>query len=158
MWELHYGLITFYSAQVQEIRQTLDVYAYRVRLSPAHAFLGMQLDVIYLSPVSYHTLPPHGSDDLLKMDLDDVGKESETYSASRFYVDKLGMSAYGFLTSDNRLCVMMSLHRKLLDKEGDSDISDGETLGDVINHVFLPDSRFIYSPLGPTNILGAYSG
>lgn len=48
--------------------------------------------------------------------------ESQEYKEWHDYVDEIGMRYYGFLTSENRLCVALSRQKKLLIVVGDSTI------------------------------------
>lgn len=141
--ELKYGVITFYSAQVKEIQKKLGVYADRVRVGSVDAFQGMEFDVIFLSVVRSHKKAPDINYDLLNMDLDDVSKDSEIYSNWEKYIDKLGMSVYGFLTSENRLCVALSRQKKLLVVVGDSNIFVGKTWCDVADKC-VPAMKALY--------------
>ena len=107
------------------------------------AFQGMEFDVIFLSVVRSHKKAPDVNYDLLNMDLDDVSKDSEIYSNWKKYIDKLGMSVYGFLTSENRLCVALSRQKKLLVVVGDSNIFVGKTWCDVADKC-VPAMKALY--------------
>ena len=60
------------------------------------------------------------------MDLSNTDVDSEVYKSWKEYVDQLGMKTYGFLTSENRLCVSLSRQKKVLIVVGDSNIFVGE--------------------------------
>lgn len=123
---LTYGIISFYSAQVKEIKKKLGVYADRVRVGSVDAFQGMEFDVIFLSVVRSHKKAPAVNLDLLNLDLSGADGESDAYTMWKSYIEKLGMSQYGFLTSENRLCVALSRQKKLLIVVGDSNIFVGK--------------------------------
>lgn len=141
--ELKYGVITFYSAQVKEIQKRLGVYADRVRVGSVDAFQGMEFDVIFLSVVRSHKRAPEVNRDLLNMDLSGAGRDSETYRSWRSYVDRLGMSNYGFLTSENRLCVALSRQKRLLIVVGDSNIFVGKDWADIAEKC-VPAMKALY--------------
>ena len=58
----------------------------------------------------------------VNMDITRYNKESLEYKEWHDYVDEIGMRYYGFLTSENRLCVALSRQKKLLIVVGDSTI------------------------------------
>ena len=93
--KLTYGVISFYKAQVDEIIEKLKKEGLndKVKVGSVDAFQGMEFDVMFLSVVRTNT------------------KESLN---SRF--------PYGFLASENRLCVALSRQKRLLVIVGDSDI------------------------------------
>lgn len=124
--KLSYGVITFYSAQVKEIQKKLGVYADQVRVGSVDAFQGMEFDVIFLSVVRSHKNPPELESDYLNKDMSNVDAETEEYKNWKEYVDQLGMKSYGFLTSENRLCVALSRQKKVLIIVGDSNIFIGK--------------------------------
>lgn len=119
--ELSFGVISFYSAQVNEIFKALktkglaiktddnhyevaDEYALfeksdkeRLRVGTVDAFQGMEFDVVFLSMVrsqDIHNLPPR-----LRRIKDEA---------------LLARNLFGHLVSKNRLCVSMSRQKKLL--------------------------------------------
>lgn len=124
--KLTYGVISFYSAQVKEIKKRLGIYADRVRVGSVDAFQGMEFDVIFLSVVRSHKKAPAVDLGLLNMDLSGADEESAVCAERKSYIEKLGMSQYGFLTSENRLCVALSRQKKLLIVVGDSNIFVGK--------------------------------
>ena len=93
--KLSYGVISFYKAQVDEITERLkrEGLADKVKVGSVDAFQGMEFDIMFLSVVRTNT------------------KES---LKSTF--------PYGFLASENRLCVALSRQKRLLIVVGDSDI------------------------------------
>ena len=93
--KLTYGVISFYKAQVDEIIEKLKKEGLndKVKVGSVDAFQGMEFDVMFLSVVRTNT------------------KES---LKSTF--------PYGFLASENRLCVALSRQKRLLIVVGDSDI------------------------------------
>lgn len=93
--DFSYGVISFYKAQVDEITEKLkkEGLADRVKVGSVDAFQGMEFDIMFLSVVRTNT------------------KESLN---SKF--------PYGFLASENRLCVALSRQKRLLVVVGDSDI------------------------------------
>lgn len=92
---LTYGVISFYKAQVDEITEKLkkEGLSNKVKVGSVDAFQGMEFDVMFLSVVRTNT------------------KESLNSSFP-----------YGFLASENRLCVALSRQKRLLVVVGDSDI------------------------------------
>lgn len=93
--KLSYGVISFYKVQVDEITERLkrEGLADKVKVGSVDAFQGMEFDIMFLSVVRTNT------------------KES---LKSTF--------PYGFLASENRLCVALSRQKRLLIVVGDSDI------------------------------------
>ena len=93
--KLTYGVISFYKAQVDEIIEKLKKEGLndKVKVGSVDAFQGMEFDVMFLSIVRTNT------------------KESLNSSFP-----------YGFLASENRLCVALSRQKRLLVVVGDSDI------------------------------------
>lgn len=93
--KLTYGVISFYKAQVDEITEKLkkEGLSNKVKVGSVDAFQGMEFDVMFLSVVRTNT------------------KESLNSSFP-----------YGFLASENRLCVALSRQKRLLVVVGDSDI------------------------------------
>lgn len=139
--DLTYGVITFYSAQVKMIKKKLiDILgddAKRVRVGSVDAFQGMEFDVIFLSVVRSNDKSPKVKVDkkskpaaidyeYLEMYKDiprkNIDKSSEDYKKWEDYRDKIGMQNYGFLISENRLCVALSRQKKLLIVVGNGDM------------------------------------
>lgn len=121
---LSYGVITFYSAQAKLIKKMLkdkDIFE-RVRVGSVDAFQGMEFDVIFLSVVRSHAGIPEYNEDLLGIDISGLDENSDTYKQWDDYREEIGIKYYGFLTSENRLCVALSRQKCLLIVVGDSDI------------------------------------
>jgi superfamily I DNA and/or RNA helicase len=122
--KLSYGVITFYSAQAKLIKKLLkdkDI-SERVRVGSVDAFQGMEFDVIFLSVVRSHAGIPDYNEELLSMDVSSFDETNETYKQWQSYKADVGLKNYGFLTSENRLCVALSRQKRLLIVVGDSDI------------------------------------
>ena len=138
---LSYGVITFYSEQVKAIKQRLenklgDV-AKQVRVGSVDAFQGMEFDVIFLSVVRSNDRNPivrinrelksesidfEYLEKYKKLDNKKIDKNSEEYRKWELYREKVGMQNYGFLISENRLCVSLSRQKKLLIVVGNAEI------------------------------------
>lgn len=108
--KLTYGIITFYSAQVNAIKNALgDEHEDVVRVGSVDAFQGMEFDVIFLSTVrTSEKFSQYLNKDILEID------------------DKIANKLYGFLRIPNRLCVAMSRQKKALIVVGDSEIFRNE--------------------------------
>lgn len=121
---LSYGVITFYSAQAKLIKNMLKAkdISERVRVGSVDAFQGMEFDVIFLSIVRSHSREPKYDEELLGMDVSDMNEENDFYKKWSEYKDEIGIKNYGFLTSENRLCVALSRQKRLLIAVGDSSI------------------------------------
>ena len=120
------GVITFYSAQVDAIRKKLSGLASletdsavqeglnKVRVGSVDAFQGMEFDIIFLSAVrTTHSLPRHSAPN-----------NKNTKNA--------GMRIFGFLTSENRLCVALSRQKKMLIVVGDGELFGGPEAGQYV--------------------------
>lgn len=124
---LTYGVISFYSGQKKLLKdglielerkyqneKTLEgkiIYEKlrRVKIGSVDEFQGMEFDVIFLSIVRSHNVIKNTNDE-------DNGKNG----------DKLfGIKNYGFLVSENRLCVALSRQKKLLVIVGDANMFVG---------------------------------
>ncbi len=115
---LTYGIITFYSGQKKLLKGALDTLIkkyskinneesalihqklQRVKIGSVDEFQGMEFDVIFLSIVRSHKFLEYDDE------IDDKVK---------------GIRNYGFLTSENRLCVALSRQKKLLIIVGDTE-------------------------------------
>lgn len=131
--KLSYGVITFYSAQAKLIRKLLkdkDI-SEKVRVGSVDAFQGMEFDVIFLSVVRSHAGAPVYNQELLNMDVSEMDETSSVYKEWQNYKDEIGMRNYGFLTSENRLCVALSRQKRLLIVVGNSDIFCADKWGDI---------------------------
>lgn len=136
--KLSIGVISFYSAQVKEVQRLLkkkqieypeiaDLLK-RVRVGSVDSFQGMEFDVMFLSVVrSHEKMPKFNSSDLN----DDLKLEA------------LGRRYYGFLTSENRLCVSLSRQKKLLIVVGNSDIFYKDSWGELAKNC-LPAMNNLY--------------
>ena len=56
------------------------------------------------------------------IDKKQIDKKSEEYKEWELYRDKVGMQNYGFLISENRLCVSLSRQKKLLIVVGNTEM------------------------------------
>ena len=111
---LTFGVISFYRAQAQAVKNKLKNFGSRVRIGTVDEFQGMEFDVMFLSVV--RTEKPN-------FNFEEIDFENlRVNDAER---EKIGGSVYGFLT-DNRLCVALSRQKKLLIVVGDSEIFAGE--------------------------------
>ena len=139
--KLSYGVITFYSEQVKSIKRKLTKKfgeeAKRIRVGSVDAFQGMEFDVIFLSVVrSNDKTPKVRIDRELKpeeinfdylekfngIEKTRIDKQSVEYKEWELYRDKVGMQNYGFLISENRLCVSLSRQKKMLIVVGNSEM------------------------------------
>ena len=139
--KLSYGVITFYSEQVKSIKRKLTKKfgeeAKRIRVGSVDAFQGMEFDVIFLSVVrSNDKRPKVRIDRELKpeeinfdylekfngIEKTRIDKQSVEYKEWELYRDKVGMQNYGFLISENRLCVSLSRQKKMLIVVGNSEM------------------------------------
>lgn len=142
--KLSYGVITFYSEQVKSIKRKLKNKlgddADRVRVGSVDAFQGMEFDVIFLSIVRSNGKAPmvkYGRGEKpqridfskLEMDVSQLDKNGAEYKEWEAYRDKVGMQNYGFLISENRLCVSLSRQKKLLIVVGNTDMFQNEEWG-----------------------------
>lgn len=133
---LRFGVISFYSAQVRQIRKKLDdLLGDRLQVGSVDAFQGKEFDVIFLSVV--RTLDS-GRAVLSNIDPDRLEQAEE-----REYREQVGRKIYGFLTSPNRLCVALSRQMKLLIVVGDKNMFFGGA-ADRIAKVCVPAMRNLY--------------
>ena len=126
--KLNFGVISFYSAQVQKIRSMLEesgekiseaIRSGRLRVGSVDSFQGMEFDVIFLSVVRTGAA-------FSKINLQQLERDSN-------YKADVGLRTYGFLTSENRLCVALSRQKKLLIIVGDSSMFVGGIAERVAN-------------------------
>lgn len=122
---LSYGVITFYSGQrdliARRLRQKLGDGAKKIRVGTVDAFQGMEFDVIFLSVVRCRAGEVRADPALLEQEAGQGspgGGEFVNWDEAR---QKAGMRHYGFLISENRLCVALSRQKKLLIIVGDAD-------------------------------------
>lgn len=130
---LSFGIITFYSAQVQEIYKQLENYGIaeqnlqtnefrikeqyrylnngkeRLRIGSVDAFQGMEFDIVLLSLVRTMSL-----------------SEIENTCSKQKNREKAINSIVGFLRMENRLCVSMSRQKRFLGIVGDSDFINSD--------------------------------
>lgn len=145
-----YGVITFYSAQVAEVKRALKaklhgkydelVKRQKLRVGSVDAFQGMEFDIIFLSIVRTGKLPKNF----------DIAKDAKLLAASetaseelKLKQNKVAAANYGFLTSPNRMCVAMSRQKKVLVVVGDSNIFIGEKYRDLAER-FVPGMKHLY--------------
>lgn len=155
---LTYGVITFYSEQVKNIkcklRNKLGENAEKIRVGSVDAFQGMEFDVIFLSVVrsksgnpmvrvEYKEKSRQIDYNLLEMNTKELDHEGVTYKEWEIYKNKVGMQNYGFLISENRLCVSLSRQKKLLIVVGDADMFHKGEWGRVAE-VCVPGMKRLY--------------
>ncbi|HEN8704002.1 TPA: AAA family ATPase [Pseudomonas putida] len=112
--DLTFGVISFYKAQAEYIRQQLGTLGdndKRLRIGTVDSFQGMEFDVVFLSTV--RTLPQPW-----KPTTDDREKQAQ--------------SLFGHLCLYNRLNVSMSRQKKLLVVVGDPSLLEGELAAEFI--------------------------
>ncbi|MCD7826418.1 MAG: AAA domain-containing protein [Clostridiaceae bacterium] len=143
--DLSYGVITFYSAQAGLIRELLrrKNLSEKVRVGSVDAFQGMEFDVIFLSTVRNYAGAPKYDESLLSLEESVTDKESESYREWYAYKEKLGMRYYGFLTSENRLCVALSRQKKLLIVVGNAELFAGGKWG-TLAETCVPALKHFY--------------
>lgn len=155
---LSYGVITFYREQVKNIKKKLKMKlgkeAEKIRVGSVDAFQGMEFDVIFLSVVrSSKNIPkvieekgekPKKIDfNKLNIDLSKLDKDSKLYEEWEIYKDKVGIQNYGFLISENRLCVSLTRQKKLLIVVGNADIFSLGKWGRVAD-ICVPGMKRLY--------------
>lgn len=126
---LSYGVISFYSAQVKKIQNQLGDLRDKIRVGSVDAFQGMEFDVIFLSVVRTHHTIPKNID--MEWFTNDYSDKKEMAEEQEKYIQKIGQSIYGFLVSENRLCVSLSRQKKLLVVVGDGNIFHGDQWSDI---------------------------
>lgn len=112
--DLTFGVISFYKAQAEYIRQQLGTLGdndKRLRIGTVDSFQGMEFDVVFLSTV--RTVPQSW-----KPATDDREKQAQ--------------SLFGHLCLYNRLNVSMSRQKKLLVVVGDPSLLDGDLAAEFI--------------------------
>ena len=154
--DLSYGVISFYSEQVKlikrKLREELGEWAEKVRVGSVDAFQGMEFDVIFLSVVRSNSGDPifrSKETGIGKVDLDYLDgpvkddKESDEYKRWEIYKNQVGIQNFGFLISENRLCVSLTRQKKLLIIVGNKDIfSSGEW--DRVAKICVPGMHALY--------------
>jgi superfamily I DNA and/or RNA helicase len=142
---LTFGVISFYSGQVKAIRKALGELKNKVRVGSVDAFQGMEFDVIFLSVVRSYDVSHFKNVDMQKLntDISKLSPSDEEYIEYQKFLEYLKISNYGFLTSENRLCVALSRQKKLLIVVGNSDIFTGEVAGKVAERC-VPAMKNLY--------------
>lgn len=159
---LSYGVITFYSEQVKSIKRKLKIKlgdnAKQVRVGSVDAFQGMEFDVIFLSVVRSNgkepivkldkdSKPEHINYDYLEkykyIDKNQIDKKSMEYVEWEVYRDKVGLQNYGFLISENRLCVSLSRQKKLLIVVGNTEMFSKGEWGRIAD-ICVPGMKKLY--------------
>ena len=98
----------------------------------------MEFDVIFLSIVrSYDKI--YNCNNKIER-LQQLDKNSEEYKIEK---DKIGRGIYGFITSEQRLCVSLSRQKKLLIVVGNSDIFISEEWKEI-SDLFIPAMQKLY--------------
>lgn len=123
--KLTFGVISFYRAQAQAIKQRLKDFGSRVRIGTVDEFQGMEFDVIFLSVV-------RSGKDFSDIDFDflenpPLSSDKESFDEYKKICDEVGRKIYGFLNVENRLCVALSRQKRLLIVVGDADMFRGNT-------------------------------
>lgn len=145
--DLSYGVISFYSAQVslikRKLKEKLGALSELVRVGSVDAFQGMEFDVIYLSVVRTHKGAPNADIELLSRDISNFSEDDEEYKEWFKYKENVGLSNYGFITSENRLCVAVSRQKKLLIVVGNSSIFREKSWG-IVAEKCVPQMKRLY--------------
>ena len=112
----------------------------KLRIGSVDAFQGMEFDMIFLSVVRTGKKPidfdPNRDTKLL------VPAEKAT-DEIRLKQDRIAAVNYGFLTSQNRMCVAMSRQKKVLVVVGDANIFSGEKYKELAER-FVPGMKHLY--------------
>lgn len=140
--KLSFGVITFYSEQRDLINKKIKEYGVdksRVTVGTVDAFQGREFDVVFLSVVRTADVAPKDGDGK-PIDEDRLLEARESLDEDRLlearesldedkeldaYRQKAGVRNYGFLISENRLCVALSRQKRLLIVVGDADLFRG---------------------------------
>lgn len=156
--DLSYGVITFYSEQVKKIKEKLKNKlgkdAERIRVGSVDAFQGMEFDVIFLSVVRSSASEPMVRIEkkekprkidfnYLEKDISELSKDDSVYKEWKIYKDTVGIQNFGFLISENRLCVALSRQKRLLIVVGNTDIFHVGDWGRVAK-VCIPAMKYLY--------------
>ena len=124
---LSIGVISFYSSQVSLLRKMIKQQGWteeQIKVGTVDAYQGMEYDIIFLSIVRA-TLEPGKID--WKAVADPQAKQH----------DRIGRRHYGFLTSENRLCVALSRQKRLLVVVGNAALFSGE-YGSRLASAYVP--------------------
>lgn len=148
---LSYGVITFYRGQVENIKRKLNKRKKNmnlskeieekidnVRVGSVDAFQGMEFDVIFLSVVRSYNKEKNFRNKIEI--LEGLEENTEEYIIQK---NKIGREIYGFITSEQRLCVALSRQKKLLIVVGNSDIFVSENWNNI-SEIFIPAMKNLY--------------
>lgn len=138
------GVISFYRAQVKHIKNALEQKGLSdmVRVGTVDAFQGMEFDIIFLSMVRTGIKAT-------KAEIAELERNEEQFAEGkareRFRQQKnaAGLAQYGFLTSENRLCVALSRQKRLLIVVGDGDLVHSD-LGKRLANLYVPALKNFY--------------
>lgn len=131
---LSIGVISFYSGQVGCLKRMIREQGWtedQVRVGTVDAYQGMEYDIIFLSVVRA-TMEPR------KIDWQAVEDPEATQH------ERIGRQHYGFLTSENRLCVALSRQKRLLVVVGNGALFSG-TYGSRLAAAYVPALREFYA-------------
>lgn len=148
---MSYGVITFYRGQVENIKRKLNKRKKNmnlskeieekidnVRVGSVDAFQGMEFDVIFLSVVRSYNKEKNLRNKIEI--LEELEENTEEYTIQK---NKIGREIYGFITSEQRLCVALSRQKKLLIVVGNSDIFVSENWNNI-SEIFIPAMKNLY--------------
>ena len=148
---LSYGVITFYRGQVENIKRKLNKIKKsmnlskeieekidNVRVGSVDAFQGMEFDVIFLSVVRSYNKEKNLRNKIEI--LEGLEENTKEYTIQK---NKIGREIYGFITSEQRLCVALSRQKKLLIVVGNSDIFVSENWNNI-SEIFIPAMKNLY--------------
>ena len=148
---LSYGVITFYRGQVEDIKRKLNKRKKNMNLSKeieekidnirvgsVDAFQGMEFDVIFLSVVRSYNKEKNLRNKIEI--LEGLEENTKEYTIQK---NKIGREIYGFITSEQRLCVALSRQKKLLIVVGNSDIFVSENWNNI-SEIFIPAMKNLY--------------
>ena len=139
------GVISFYRAQVDYIRNNLKAKGLdkdkNIMVGTVDSFQGMEFDIIILSVVR---TPPDASKYSARELSQNETDFTDEKKLERFtkYKERMGRSIYGFLTSENRLCVALSRQKRLLVIVGDANLFRGKFK--ELAQIFVPAMRNFY--------------
>ena len=142
---LSFGVITFYSSQVGAIKAELAKYGLKdkVLVGSVDAFQGREFDVIFLSIVRTLSNLRNIDWDELNFDASNLPENDNKRIKYQKYIERIGIINYGFLTSENRLCVALSRQKKLLVVVGDGDIFN-DSKSCIVAEKCLPALKNLY--------------
>lgn len=142
--QLSIGVISFYSAQVNDIRGRLaqEKLLEGVSVGTVDAFQGKEYDVIFLSIVRTGICIDEKKLEMLEKQKP-AGQDADEDETFKDQWEMAGRRQYGFLTSKNRLCVAMSRQKRLLVVVGDAALFHGG-IGGRIAELFVPALKHLY--------------